>query len=69
MPGKQSAEVRAARQAAGLSQSAAAALIGKPLRTWQNWEAPEESPSHRAMDQALFDLFTLKLREHTKAAQ
>jgi len=53
--------IRAARTAAGLSQTAAAALIGKPLKTWQNWEAPADSPSHRNMDPALFELFLLKI--------
>ena len=48
-------QIRAAR--GELSQTAAAALIGKPLRTWQNWEAPIGSPAHRDMDPALFDLF------------
>lgn len=54
-------EIVAARKSAGLTQTAAAALIGKPLRTWQGWEAPIDSPSHRDMDPALFELFLLKL--------
>jgi DNA-binding XRE family transcriptional regulator len=33
------AQIRAARSAAGLSQPAAAALIGSTRRTWQDWEA------------------------------
>lgn len=53
-------EIRAAREAAGLSQTAAAALIWKPLKTWQNWEAPVDSPSHRKMDPAFFELFQIK---------
>lgn len=53
-------EIRAAR--GSRSQTAAAALIGKPLRTWQNWEAPVESAEHRDMDPALFELFLLKIR-------
>lgn len=56
------AQVRAARRAAGLTQTAAAALIGKPLRTWQNWETPADSLEHRAMDPALFDLFMIRVR-------
>jgi DNA-binding transcriptional regulator YiaG len=56
-------EVRAARLAAGLTQTEAAAVIGKPLRTWQNWEAPADSPSHRSMDAALFELFLLKSKK------
>lgn len=50
-------DVLAARKAAGLTQTAAAAILGKPLRTWQNWEAPVGAKNHRAMDPALFKLF------------
>jgi transcriptional regulator with XRE-family HTH domain len=32
------AELKQARQSAGLTQSAAAALLGVALRTWQSWE-------------------------------
>jgi len=31
-------EIRAAREAAGLSQTAAGARVHAPLRTWQDWE-------------------------------
>ena len=51
-------QIRAARGT--LTQTAAAAIIGKTLRTWQNWEAPIESAAHRDMDPALFELFLLK---------
>lgn len=50
------ADILAARQAANLSQTAAAALIGKTLRAWQYWEAGE-----RKMDPALFELFRIKI--------
>ncbi len=53
------AEIRAAR--GDLSQTAAAALIGKSLRAWQNWEAPIDSPENRAMDPALWELFNIKI--------
>jgi len=33
-------EIRAAREAAGLTQTEAGALIYSSARTWQNWEAP-----------------------------
>lgn len=56
-------EIRAARTAAGLTQTQAAALLGKPMRTWQNWEAPPDSPENRAMDGALFELFLLKVAQ------
>lgn len=54
-------EIREARKQAGLTQTAAAKLIGKPLRTWQGWEAPEGMASHRKMDAALWELWELKL--------
>ena len=51
------AEVRAAREAAGLSQTAAAALIYCTLRGWQEWEA-----GNRRMHPALWELFRIKTR-------
>lgn len=57
------AEIRAARATAGLTQTAAAALIGKPLRTWQGWETAEGIDSHRKMDAALWELWKIKLAE------
>lgn len=55
-------EIRAAREAAGLSQDAAAALLYKARGTWAQWEAREGSPNHRAMDPAFWELFQLKAR-------
>lgn len=49
-------EIRAARTAAGLSQSAAAELVHSKLRTWQQWEAGD-----RKMHPALWELFRLKI--------
>lgn len=40
---------------AGLTQTAAAVLIYKKLRTWQQWEA-----GTRKMDPALWELWTMK---------
>ena len=51
------AHARAARTAAGLTQTQAAALIYCTLRGWQDWEAGK-----RAMHQAFFELFLLKLK-------
>lgn len=51
-----SAEIREARQAAGLSQSAAGALVYVGVRTWQKWELGE-----RAMMPAVWELFLLKI--------
>lgn len=50
------AEVRAAREAAGLSQTSAAALIYCTLRGWQEWEA-----GNRRMHPAFWELFRLKV--------
>ena len=48
-------QIRAAREAAGLSQSAAAALIHSTLRTWQDWEAGKAR-----MHPGLWELFMSK---------
>jgi putative transcriptional regulator len=48
-------QILQARQKAGLTQTEAAALIHKKLRSWQQWEAGD-----RVMDPALFELFTIK---------
>lgn len=47
--------IRAARAAAGLTQTQAAELIYCTLRGWQDWEAGK-----RAMHPAFFELFLLK---------
>ncbi|MGV6474566.1 helix-turn-helix domain-containing protein [Azotobacter vinelandii] len=49
-------EIKAAREAAGLSQTAAAALVYSGLRTWQQWEAGD-----RKMHPGLWELFRLKI--------
>lgn len=49
-------EVRAAREAARLSQTAAADLVHSKLRTWQQWEAGD-----RRMHPGLWELFRLKI--------
>ena len=49
------AEVRAARVASGLTQTAAAALLHTTCRTWQQWEAGD-----RAMHPAFWELFGIK---------
>lgn len=50
-------EIRAARTAAGLTQTQAARLVCSTLRTWQGWEAPVGSPGHRKMPSGLWVLF------------
>ena len=52
-----SAEVRAARTAAGLTQTAAAALVHTTCRVWQLWEAGD-----RRMHPAFWELFRIKAR-------
>lgn len=55
-------EIRAAREAAGLTQTEAGALIYSRARTWQNWEAPPGVIEHRRMPPAAWQLFLSKLR-------
>ncbi len=49
--------IKAAREAAGLSQTEAGALIYSGLRSWQHWEAGE-----RRMHPAMWELFLLKTK-------
>lgn len=49
------ADIIAARTKAGLTQSAAAALVHTTCRAWQQWEAGD-----RRMHPAFFELFNLK---------
>jgi putative transcriptional regulator len=51
------AEIRKARDGAGLTQAEAAALINCSLRAWIKWESGE-----RAMHPAFWELFLIKLR-------
>lgn len=55
-------EVRAARLAAGLTQTEAAAVIYCTLRGWQDWEGGK-----RRMHPAFFELFQLKLQSVAKS--
>lgn len=57
-------QIREARAQAGLTQSQAAAILSKTLRTWQAWEAPEGTPMHRTMVAPLFELFLLKTKNN-----
>jgi DNA-binding transcriptional regulator YiaG len=49
------AQIRAARQAAGLTQTEAAALIHSTYRAWQEWEG-----GRRRMHPGLWALFCLR---------
>ena len=55
-------EIRAGREAAGLTQSAAAALVHANLRSWQKWGAGE-----RAMHPAFWELFLIKSGQQRSA--
>jgi DNA-binding transcriptional regulator YiaG len=54
-------QIKQARENAGLTQTQAATLIYKGLRTWQGWEASEGEKGHRKMDAAFWELFMLKV--------
>ena len=54
--------IRAARQAAGLTQTQAAELVFSKLRAWQQWEAGD-----RAMHPALWELFCIKTEKPVAA--
>lgn len=54
------AEVRAAREKAGLTQTDAAAVIYGTLRAWQNWENETDPAEQRRMHPAIFELFLAK---------
>ena len=56
-------EIRAAREAAVLTQTDAGLLVHTPLRTWQQWEAAEGTEAHRRMHPAIFELFLLKTNQ------
>lgn len=54
------AEIRAAREAAGLTQSEAAVLVHVSLRAWQRYEEGSEDGTKR-MHPAMWELFLIKL--------
>ena len=49
-------EIRAAREAAGITQTVAAELVHTTCRTWQQWEAGD-----RKMHPAFWELFRIKI--------
>nr|WP_081462162.1 transcriptional regulator [Alicycliphilus denitrificans] len=49
------AAIRAAREAASLTQSEAASIVHSALRSWQQWEAGD-----RKMHPGLWELFRIK---------
>jgi putative transcriptional regulator len=54
-------EIRAAREAAGLTQAQAAGLVYASLRNWQQWEQAEGS-NVRRMHPGLWELFQSKAK-------
>jgi hypothetical protein len=65
-------QVRLARERAGLTQTGAALLVStagtRPHRTWQNYEAPVDSHSHRPISLATWELFLLLTNQHPEMA-
>lgn len=60
-------EVRAAREAAGLTADAAGALVSsakQPRRTWEKWEKPVGTDNHREIPLAAWELFLLVTDQH-----
>ena len=58
------AQIRAAREAAGLTQSQAAELVhAGSYRTWQNWERDAGDVEAREMPLASWELFRLKVAD------
>lgn len=55
----QPSDIRAARLAAGLTQTEAGALCHRSLRAWQDAEA-----GSRNLDQAAWELFLLRTGQH-----
>lgn len=55
-------KIRTAREAAGLTQEQAGALIYAARRAWQDWERGE-----RAMHPGLWELFCLKSKSSSSA--
>ncbi|MFA6230994.1 MAG: hypothetical protein WC617_12610 [Rhodanobacter sp.] len=60
-------QVIARRQAAGLTQTAAAALVHSALSSWQHWEAEPGAPGYRQMHLAFWELFQIKTEPLVKA--
>ena len=63
------AQIREARESAGLSQTAAAELIHSSRSSWAQWEAKEGSSTHRAMHPSMWELFLIKTNQHEKFNQ
>jgi putative transcriptional regulator len=62
-PNPDPADIRAAREKAGLTQTEAGALIYSTLRTWQDWEGGQ-----RRMHPGLMELFEIKVKARKRPA-
>lgn len=56
------AEIRAAREAAGQTQTQAALEVHVALRTWQHWEEPAGTNGARGIPIGLWELYLLKTK-------
>ncbi len=54
-------EIAALRITAGLTQTQAADLLHASLRSFQQWEAPENSSTNRKMHPAFWELLQIKI--------
>lgn len=55
------AQVRRAREDAGLTLEQAGALVHASWRSWQHWESDVDAAEHRRMHPATWELFQVKL--------
>lgn len=55
-------KIKEARKAAGLTQAAAAEMIGVPKRTWEDWETDRRHPPQYVEKLIIEKLNTLKAR-------
>lgn len=56
-------EIRAARVAAGLTQTQAATLVHVTPRNWQQWEDSTGGQNARKMPAGLWELFNIKSKD------
>jgi DNA-binding transcriptional regulator YiaG len=61
-PNPTPADVRAARESAGMTQTEAAAVVYCTLRAWQDWESGE-----RRMHPATWELWQIKTKRRQRA--
>lgn len=59
----QPAEIRAAREAAGLTLAECAELVYVGLRAWQRYETERTSKEWRPMHPSMWELFRIKLAQ------